>query len=137
MRAATTILRSRKIYKKGEDFLHFISILIILINNHQSLLSNIFPALPKASSFFPKKPKPTIKMKTSFVLTLATILSAAIAMPTATNGGGGGGGGSTPAPYDCPSGLYSVAQCCATDVLGVADLDCKTRKSPPNSSAAV
>ncbi|KAH6608518.1 hypothetical protein Trco_001864 [Trichoderma cornu-damae] len=24
----------------------------------------------------------------------------------------------------CPKGLYSVPQCCATDVLGVADLDC-------------
>ncbi|KAJ8133332.1 hypothetical protein O1611_g300 [Lasiodiplodia mahajangana] len=24
----------------------------------------------------------------------------------------------------CPSGLYSVPQCCATDVLGVADLNC-------------
>ncbi|PQE25850.1 fungal hydrophobin domain-containing protein [Rutstroemia sp. NJR-2017a BBW] len=72
-------------------------------------------------------------MKTSFVLTLATFLSAAIAMPTATNGGGGGGGSTPSTPYKCPSGLYSVAQCCATDVLGVADLDCST----PNSSAAV
>ncbi|KAI0400718.1 hypothetical protein F4802DRAFT_601742 [Xylaria palmicola] len=27
--------------------------------------------------------------------------------------------------YDaCPDGLYSVAQCCATDILGVADLNC-------------
>ena len=31
----------------------------------------------------------------------------------------------------CPSLLYSNAQCCATDVLGVADLDCST----PNSAA--
>jgi hypothetical protein len=27
------------------------------------------------------------------------------------------------------SGLYGSAQCCATDVLGVANLDCGTRKS--------
>lgn len=27
------------------------------------------------------------------------------------------------------SGLYGTSQCCATDVLGVADLDCGTRKS--------
>ncbi|OAA69879.1 fungal hydrophobin [Cordyceps fumosorosea ARSEF 2679] len=26
----------------------------------------------------------------------------------------------------CPSGLYANPQCCATDVLGVADLDCYT-----------
>lgn len=26
------------------------------------------------------------------------------------------------------SGLYASAQCCATDVLGLADLDCGTRK---------
>ncbi|TGJ82323.1 hypothetical protein E0Z10_g6447 [Xylaria hypoxylon] len=24
----------------------------------------------------------------------------------------------------CPEGLYSVPQCCATDILGVADLNC-------------
>jgi hypothetical protein len=26
------------------------------------------------------------------------------------------------------SGLYGSAQCCATDVLGIADLDCGQRK---------
>lgn len=26
------------------------------------------------------------------------------------------------------SGLYGTSQCCATDVLGVADLDCANRK---------
>ena len=31
-------------------------------------------------------------------------------------------------PYIPCSGLYSNAQCCATDVLGVADLDCANRK---------
>ncbi|KAK8090028.1 cryparin [Apiospora hydei] len=31
------------------------------------------------------------------------------------------------------SGLYGSQQCCATDVLGVADLDCGSRKNPnPN-----
>lgn len=41
------------------------------------------------------------------------------------NGGGNGDGGE---PL-CPSGLlYSNPQCCSTDVLGVADLDCATRK---------
>lgn len=29
------------------------------------------------------------------------------------------------------SGLYGSAQCCATDVLGLADLDCGTRKLQP------
>lgn len=27
------------------------------------------------------------------------------------------------------SGLYSTGQCCATDVLGVADVNCASRKS--------
>lgn len=59
---------------------------------------------------------------------LSTLLAATvIAVPT--TGGGGGGGGSPPAPYvACPDGLYSSPQCCATDVLGLADLDCATRK---------
>lgn len=32
--------------------------------------------------------------------------------------------------YTACTGLYGTAQCCATDVLGVADLDCANRKSP-------
>ncbi|KAI0880093.1 hydrophobin precursor [Annulohypoxylon maeteangense] len=31
--------------------------------------------------------------------------------------------------FACNPGLYSNAQCCATDVLGVADLDCATPSS--------
>jgi hypothetical protein len=31
-------------------------------------------------------------------------------------------------PYVPCSGLYASAQCCATDVLGVADLDCGQRE---------
>ncbi|RWA04332.1 hypothetical protein EKO27_g10773 [Xylaria grammica] len=42
-----------------------------------------------------------------------------------------------PAPtagYDgCPSGLYSNPQCCATDILGVADLDCGAIPAIPSS----
>ncbi|KAI8946733.1 hydrophobin-like protein [Xylaria longipes] len=40
-----------------------------------------------------------------------------------------GGGSYVP----CPSGLYSVPQCCATDVLGVADLNCNSREFNPPS----
>jgi hypothetical protein len=40
-------------------------------------------------------------------------------------GGDGGGGGSYSA---CTGLLYNTAQCCATDVGGVADLDCENRK---------
>ncbi|GAP82833.1 putative fungal hydrophobin [Rosellinia necatrix] len=32
------------------------------------------------------------------------------------------------------SGLYGTAQCCATDVLGVADLDCAIPPSVPTSA---
>ena len=30
--------------------------------------------------------------------------------------------------YTACSGLYGTSQCCATDVLGVADLDCANRE---------
>ncbi|OAA82275.1 Trihydrophobin [Akanthomyces lecanii RCEF 1005] len=61
--------------------------------------------------------------------------------PTTTQPGGGNptstqpGGGSptTSSPPDngpvCPRGLYSNPQCCSTDVLGVADLDCSSPSS--------
>lgn len=45
--------------------------------------------------------------------------------------------------YEACSGLYGTEQCCATDVLGVADLDCanpptsKTKPPPPRSDGCV
>ncbi|KAI0398968.1 Cerato-ulmin hydrophobin family [Xylaria palmicola] len=37
--------------------------------------------------------------------------------------------------YTACSGLYGTAQCCATDVLGVADLDCANPPTVPTSAA--
>lgn len=37
-------------------------------------------------------------------------------------------GGNESDQFECPTGLYSNAQCCAADVLGIADLDCRSRK---------
>ncbi|KAI1489597.1 hydrophobin precursor [Biscogniauxia mediterranea] len=34
----------------------------------------------------------------------------------------------------CSPGLYSTPQCCATDVLGVADLDCAAPSAVPTSA---
>jgi hypothetical protein len=34
----------------------------------------------------------------------------------------------------CTDTLYSSAECCATDVLGVADLDCATPPSTPTDA---
>ncbi|KAM3526027.1 hypothetical protein MY4038_007016 [Beauveria bassiana] len=34
----------------------------------------------------------------------------------------------------CPLGLYSVPQCCATDVLGLVRLDCKAPKQTPRNA---
>ncbi|KAI0809412.1 fungal hydrophobin [Xylaria sp. FL0064] len=71
-----------------------------------------------------------MQLTTLFVSLLAT---AVVASPAKRNGGGGGGG----TPYDaCPDGLYSVPQCCATDVLGVADLDCASPSAVPSSPAS-
>ncbi|KAM6478307.1 hydrophobin [Trichoderma sp. SZMC 28011] len=32
----------------------------------------------------------------------------------------------------CPKGLYGVPQCCDVDVLGVADVDCRSPPSAPS-----
>ncbi|TRX89337.1 hypothetical protein FHL15_009774 [Xylaria flabelliformis] len=37
-------------------------------------------------------------------------------------------------PYVACSGLYGTSQCCATDVLGVADLDCANPPSVPTDA---
>ncbi|KAK3323064.1 fungal hydrophobin [Apodospora peruviana] len=37
-------------------------------------------------------------------------------------------------PYVPCSGLYGTAQCCATDVLGVADLDCGNPSAAPTTA---
>ncbi|KAK6540678.1 beta ketoadipyl CoA thiolase, th1 [Orbilia ellipsospora] len=39
----------------------------------------------------------------------------------------------TPGVFKCPAGLYSNPQCCSTDVLGIAGLDCKNPSSAPTS----
>ncbi|KAM3071296.1 hypothetical protein ACMFMG_008886 [Clarireedia jacksonii] len=72
-------------------------------------------------------------MKTSFVLALATFVSAAFALPAANAWGGGGDGGSPSTVFKCTSLLYSQAQCCDVDVLGVADLNCQNPITTPTS----
>ncbi|KAI0450073.1 hydrophobin-like protein [Xylaria acuta] len=45
-------------------------------------------------------------------------------------------GYTNPPSYNpCPNGLYSVEQCCATDVLGVADLNCHSPSAVPTSAS--
>lgn len=75
-------------------------------------------------------------------LIISALAATAFAYPTNDkpgNGGGGGGGGGDGGSGGGGGGngfvacanngvLYSSAQCCATDVLGVADLDCAPRK---------
>ncbi|GAP87227.1 putative hydrophobin precursor protein [Rosellinia necatrix] len=63
-------------------------------------------------------------MQTSFVAIVGLLAAAVSAVPT------GGDGGN---PNVCPNGLYSSPQCCATDVLGVADLNCHSPSSAPFS----
>jgi len=57
---------------------------------------------------------------------VAACVAVAMAIPAldARGGGGGGGGGGGAGPL-CYSG---TPQCCATDILGVADLDCAPRE---------
>ncbi|KAJ8122994.1 hypothetical protein ONZ43_g946 [Nemania bipapillata] len=64
-------------------------------------------------------------MQTSMITLLGLLATAVFANPTYPN----------PTPYDaCPDGLYSVPQCCATDVLGVADLNCGSPSAVPTSA---
>ncbi|KAI2467473.1 cerato-ulmin [Annulohypoxylon bovei var. microspora] len=58
---------------------------------------------------------------------LVTFLASAVLANPAKRGYGGG-------DYDACSGLYNSLQCCATDVLGVADLDCATPSKVPSSA---
>ncbi|KAI0432827.1 fungal hydrophobin [Xylaria sp. FL1042] len=67
-----------------------------------------------------------MQISTLFVSLLAT---AVIANPVKRTGG-------NPTPYDACSGLYDSLQCCSTDVLGVADLDCATPTAVPTSPAS-
>ncbi|KAI1362177.1 hydrophobin-like protein [Xylaria arbuscula] len=63
-----------------------------------------------------------------FSLIAITSVFAAVASANPTYGG------SSYVP--CPNGLYSVPQCCATDVLGVADLNCGSPSAYPSSAAS-
>ncbi|KAJ8123509.1 hypothetical protein ONZ43_g569 [Nemania bipapillata] len=65
-----------------------------------------------------------MQFSTLFVTLLA---SAVMANPVKRTGG---------QPYDACSGLYDSLQCCATDILGVADLDCDTPSGVPTSPAS-
>lgn len=67
-----------------------------------------------------------MQLSTLFVTVLAT---AVVASPSKRGNYPGSGEGGNPTPYDACSGLYDSLQCCSTDVLGVADLDCGTRKN--------
>ncbi|RWA13353.1 hypothetical protein EKO27_g1782 [Xylaria grammica] len=69
-----------------------------------------------------------MQFSTLFVTLLAT---AVMANPVKRTGGDGGHG--SPTPYDTCSGLYDTLQCCATDVLGVVDLDCASPGAVPTS----
>ncbi|KAI1433241.1 Cerato-ulmin hydrophobin family [Xylaria sp. CBS 124048] len=58
-------------------------------------------------------------MKSTMITFLGLLATAVIASP-APNGYGGGGDSYDP----CRDLLDGTAQCCATDILGLADLDC-------------
>ncbi|KAI0127600.1 hydrophobin [Xylariales sp. AK1849] len=67
-------------------------------------------------------------------LLLPFLATAVLATPSFNrrNDTGGGGGSSYVA---CTSLLYGTAQCCSTDVLGVADLDCANPATAPKDVA--
>lgn len=58
--------------------------------------------------------------------------------PGGNNPGGDNPSGNNPGPdndyYACPRGLFSQAQCCDVDVLGLLGLDCETPNQLPTSA---
>ncbi|KIE00975.1 Hydrophobin 2, partial [Metarhizium majus ARSEF 297] len=60
-----------------------------------------------------------------FLAVAALLAGAAIAAPTSNTGGGSA----------CPSGGYSNPQCCATFLLGLIGLDCKSPGDTPSNGA--
>ncbi|KAI0397691.1 hydrophobin-like protein [Xylariaceae sp. FL0594] len=65
-------------------------------------------------------------MQTSILAIFGLVATAVVASPTYP-----------PATVNvCPNGLFSVPQCCATDVLGVADLNCHSPSSAPTSATS-
>lgn len=70
---------------------------------------------------------------------MAFLLGTALAQDSSSGNNPGNGGhnpnhGPGSAPL-CPTGLYSQAQCCGTDVLGVLDVECKNPSSSPSNLA--
>jgi len=59
-----------------------------------------------------------------FSTTIILFAASALALPT----GQDSQAKKAASPY-CAPGLFNQAQCCSTDVAGVANLDCATRKS--------
>ncbi|KAI3325524.1 Cerato-ulmin hydrophobin family [Xylariaceae sp. AK1471] len=68
---------------------------------------------------------PTTPITTTVTYPTSTYTTAP---PTSTGGSGGG-------YFACPNGLFSVPQCCATDILGLADLDCHSPPAVPSSAS--
>ena len=60
-----------------------------------------------------------------FLATVALLAIGVAASPVDIEERSGGG-----SYQPCPAGLFSVPQCCATDVLGVIGLNCDARKYP-------
>lgn len=58
-----------------------------------------------------------------FPTTIILCAASALALPTSENSQAK----KVASPY-CAPGLFTQAQCCSTDVAGVANLDCATRK---------
>ncbi|CAJ2504491.1 Uu.00g118850.m01.CDS01 [Anthostomella pinea] len=69
-----------------------------------------------------------MQTKATLIALIGLFATSAIAVPTYPGEAGS---------YDaCPDGLYSNAQCCATDVLGVADLNCNSPSAVPTSASS-
>ncbi|RYP01953.1 hypothetical protein DL766_010594 [Monosporascus sp. MC13-8B] len=97
-----------------------------------SIKQPIASELPAKPQNFPRHTRTSFKMR--FATFVATFLAGtAMAIPTAEKARTDHG--NTPSSYDPCSGLYDSAQCCATDVLGVADLDCASPPKVPHSAS--
>jgi hypothetical protein len=95
------------------------------------ITSILKPCSSPEASLISLKPLSPAKLQTlssnmKFLPVLAIFFAGVLAVPTSHGGGGGVEGRSI--PDVCPGTLYGQAQCCATGVANVADLDCSDRR---------
>jgi hypothetical protein len=120
------LLLSLRLSIKRAIFPLFISSFLSILITH--ILKSCLPLEASLIILKPLLPATlqTISSNMKFLPVLTIFFAGVLAVPTSHGGGGVVGGRSN---VDvCPGTLYGQAQCCATSVADIADIDCSNRK---------